>query len=107
MRSLVLGFALILAGCAAGPTSPEAAARRHADNVAAAQEAGYRVVARSGHTMFCSNQAPTGSHVAPGCLTERQWEQRQLTVWRMPFCPAAAESCSEPNHSLVVIVDSP
>lgn len=105
MRLLAVGAALMLAGCAAGPTSPEAGARRHADNLAAAREAGYRVVVKSGQTMYCTTQAPTGSHVAPGCLTERQWEQQQLTVWRLPFCPAAAESCSEPGHSLVIVVD--
>jgi hypothetical protein len=87
--------------------TPADAARRHAANIAAAQEADYRVIDKSGRTLFCSNQAPTGSHIAPGCLTEREWEQRQSTVFRLPWCPAIAESCGERGHSLVVLVDSP
>jgi len=64
-------------GCAAQPATKEAAARRHAANIAAAQDAGYKVINRNGGTMFCPARAPTGSHVAV-CLTESQWEQEQM-----------------------------
>jgi len=105
MRSAPLIVALMLAGCAAQLTPPEAAARKSAANIAAAEAAGYRVVVQAGRTMFCSSQPLTGSHVAPGCLTERQWEQRQSLVWPVLWCPAAAEACGDPQHNLVVLVD--
>ena len=101
--------AVVLAGCASAPAtkSTQRTAGQHALNVAAAQDLRYQVKAKDGQTLFCIREPPTGSHISPGCLSESQWEQRLLSTWRMPFCPAAATSCTEPGHSLVVFVDSP
>src|SRR5262249_214169 len=96
---------LALVGCAAQPRGADMPAQRHAANVAAAQDLGYRVVSKDGHTLFCSTQAPTGSHVAPGCLTEHQWEHRQLRVWSGAWWPAAFEACTERNHRLVAVTE--
>lgn len=105
MNKLLLIMVLALVGCASQPRAPQATAERHALNVAAAKDLGYEVVTRDGRTLFCSTQAPTGSHVAPGCLTEQQWEQRQLWVWSGPWCPAAYPSCAERNHRLVTVTE--
>lgn len=105
MRNLLLIGALALVGCATQPPGPEAIARRHAANVAAAEEAGYRVVVNNGQTVFCGTQPPTGSHIAPGCLTESEWEQRQLAVWSGPWCPIAAESCAGGRHTFVTVTE--
>lgn len=104
-RVTLMVLALALAGCAAQPRGPAAEAARHTANVAAAQESGYRIVSKNGQTLFCSSQPPIGSHIAPGCLTERQWEQRQLWVWSGPWCPAAFEACTERNHHLVTVTE--
>ena len=73
-------LAMIAAGCAAQPPTQEAAARRHAANIAAASDAGYKVTTEDGRTMFCPSEAPIGSHLH-ACLTERQWEEDQLWVF--------------------------
>jgi hypothetical protein len=104
VRSLLLLIgAISLAGCATQPLGSEAAAHRHAVNVAAAKDAGYTLVSQNGQTMFCSTGAPTGSHIAPGCLTEAEWEQRQLWVWHGTWCPIAAEACSQDSHSFISV----
>ena len=91
-------IAVTAAGCATQSPPQEAAARRHAANIAAAQEAGYAVVARNDRTMFCPTHAPIGSHLMT-CLTEREWEQEQASVynWKafsapQPFTVATRES---------------
>jgi len=65
-----LSVALLMAGCAASrppvPISPE----QHAANIAAAQQAGYKVVNRGNRTVFCPTAPPTGSHMAPSCISE-------------------------------------
>jgi hypothetical protein len=64
----------VLAGCAS-QSGPERTADRHAANVAAAQEAGYKVVTHGERTIFCPTASPTGSHMAPTCISESQFEQ--------------------------------
>lgn len=87
-----------VAGCATQPPAQETSAHRHAANIAAAEHAGYKVVAKNDGTLFCPRQAPIGSHIAV-CLTEREWEQEQLFTfdWRVfnvpaPFTVAFRES---------------
>jgi hypothetical protein len=60
-------------GCATQAAAP-ITAEQHAANVAAAQQAGYKVVAKGDHTLFCPTAAPTGSHMGPTCITEREFE---------------------------------
>lgn len=78
-RSLLIAVVL-LAGCAT--TSQDLQARRHADNLAAATKEGYRIVSNDGQTLFCATKPDIGSHVVAGCLTEAQWEQRELSAAR-------------------------
>lgn len=91
MRYLSIAMvAVTVAGCATQPLTQEAAARRHAANIAAAKDAGYTVVAKNDRTMFCPPQPPIGSHLAT-CLTEREWEQEQMSVfnWKVFSAPQA------------------
>ena len=71
-----------MAGCATRPADPEADARRHANNLAAAEQAGYRIVVKDGQTLFCATEILTGSHILPPCVTETRFEQQQLWVWQ-------------------------
>ena len=74
MRSALVILAVILAGCAAqAPAVPRTAAQ-HAANVAAAEQAGYKVVSSGDRSLFCPTASPTGSHMGPSCMTETQWE---------------------------------
>ena len=89
MKHLPLAvIAVMVAGCAAQPPTQDAAARRHAANIAAAASADYKVTPKNDQTMFCPSQAPIGSHLR-ACLTEREWEQEQLWVfnWRVFNAP--------------------
>lgn len=91
-------IAVAAAGCATQPPSKEAVeARGHAANIAAAADAGYKVIAKNDQTMFCPIQAPIGSHIAT-CLTEHEWELEQASVfyWKAfsapePFTVATRE----------------
>ena len=90
MRQLsIIIIAATAAGCATQPATREATARQHAANIAAAEEADYKVVNRNGATMFCPTRAPIGSHVAI-CLTESEWEQAQMGAfnWKVFNAPA-------------------
>lgn len=74
-----LGAAVLAAGlpgCASQTAGPARSPERHAANIAAAQRAGYRVISNpSGNrTIFCPTASPTGSHMAPTCMTESQFE---------------------------------
>jgi hypothetical protein len=69
---------MMLAGCAT--TSQDLQARRHADNLTAAANEGYRVVNKDGQTLFCATRPQIGSHVVSGCLTEAQWDLREATA---------------------------
>lgn len=73
MREIVGLLALVAAGCAAGPP-PQIPAARHASNVAAAEQAGYKVVNKGAGTVFCPTAAATGSHMAATCVSETQFE---------------------------------
>jgi hypothetical protein len=73
VRRSVCIMALTAAGCAAQP-APQISETRHAANVAAAERAGYKVVAKGNRTSFCPTASPTGSHMAPVCLTETEFE---------------------------------
>jgi hypothetical protein len=83
MRYLIRTIAVTLVGCATQAAATEAAALRHAANIAVAQDAGYRVVSDGSRTKFCPTLAPTGSHIT-SCLTETEWEHEQMWVWRLP-----------------------
>lgn len=74
MRGFWTVIMLALAGCAARATAPQITAEEHAANVAAAEKAGYKVVIRGDRTLFCPTAAPTGSHMGPTCITERDFE---------------------------------
>jgi len=84
VRCALLIVAAALAGCAAVPPNPQAQAIRHTDNIAAATRDGYRVINKDGQTLFCPTGPAIGSHLIAGCLTEAQWEQRELWVWSGP-----------------------
>jgi hypothetical protein len=90
MRYLIMVIvAATMVGCATQRVTTEAAAaRRHAANIAAAEDADYRILSRNGHTVFCPARAPLGSHIAV-CLTENQWEQEQMGAftWKVFNAP--------------------
>ena len=67
--ALILG---VIAGCAAEPVArpPE----RHAANLAAAQAAGFRVITKNDRSIFCPGAPATGTHMAPACMTETEFE---------------------------------
>jgi hypothetical protein len=83
MRYLITTIAVTLIGCATQAAAADTPALRHAANIAAAQDAGYRVISDSGRMLFCPTVAPTGSHIA-ACLTETEWEHEQMWVSRGP-----------------------
>ena len=97
MRCALLIVAAALAGCATIPPDPQALARRHADNVAAASRDDYRVIDKDGQTLFCPTRPSIGSHVVAGCLTEAQWGERELWVWSGPAW-ATGESGRSPTE---------
>jgi hypothetical protein len=74
MRWYLVMMMVAVAGCAAKAPAPPITAEQHAANIAAAQQAGYKVVAKGDHTLFCPTAAPTGSHMGPTCITERDFE---------------------------------
>ena len=83
MRLSVLVLAALVAGCAAQAPAPSRTPERHAANIAAAERAGFKVVTRGDRTIFCPTASPTGSHMAPTCLTESELEA-QLGLARAP-----------------------
>ena len=86
---LTMIIAVAVIGCATQPPAKEAAARRHAANIAAAEDAGYKVISKNDRTMFCPTAAPMGSHIAV-CLTETQWEYEQMSAWNWKVLNAPA-----------------
>jgi hypothetical protein len=46
-------------------------------NIAEAQAAGYQVVDKGGHKLFCRKELQTGSHVRykTSCMSEQEWAQ--------------------------------
>jgi len=75
MRSALVILAVILAGCAAQTPAVPRTAAQHAANIAAAEQAGYKVVSSVDQTLFCPNASPTGSHMVASCITETQFER--------------------------------
>ena len=74
MRVTVLILVTILASCTAPAPKTPRTPERHAANLAAASQAGYRVVTNGERTTFCPIALPTGSHMAASCLSESQFE---------------------------------
>jgi hypothetical protein len=66
-------MAVLAAGCASQP-APQITEARHAANIAAAEQAGYRIVHKGDRTMFCNTASTTGSHMAPTCMSESQFQ---------------------------------
>ena len=73
MRLSVALMAVLAAGCASKP-APPIPAERHAANLAAADKAGYKVINKGDRTLFCPTAPVTGSHMAPVCLTEQEFQ---------------------------------
>lgn len=74
MRFALVLMAATVVGCAAHSTAPPISADRHAANIAAAEQAGYKVVSGGDRTLFCPTAPPTGSHMGPTCVTEAQFQ---------------------------------
>ena len=74
MRRFWAVIMVAVAGCAAQAPAPEITPAQHAANIAAAEQAGYKVVAKGDRTLFCPTAAPTGSHMGPACITESDFE---------------------------------
>jgi hypothetical protein len=86
---------VVVAGCAAQAPAPQITAEQHAANVAAAEKAGYKVVTKGERTLFCPTAAPTGSHMGPTCITERDFEGLMGT--RHSTVPAATLQHQSPG----------
>ena len=86
MRRFWAVMMVAVAGCAAQPPAPEITPAQHAANITAAEQAGYKVVAKGDRTLFCPTAAPTGSHMGPTCITESDFE---AMVGRNTTAPAA------------------
>ena len=70
------------------------AARRQ---LAAAQQAGYKVVVNGERTTFCPSMQPTGSHMAATCMSESQFE----ALLGSRYAPPAAHftnTCAGARH---------
>jgi hypothetical protein len=74
MRWFWMIMMVVVAGCAAEAPAPQISAQQHAANVAAAERAGYKIVAKGDRTLFCPTASPTGSHMGPTCITESDFE---------------------------------
>jgi hypothetical protein len=70
---LVLALLSVAACASRGPAVPRTP-EEHAANIAAAEQAGFRVVTRNDRTLFCPSAPPTGSHMGASCMTEPEWE---------------------------------
>ena len=81
VRWVFVMAAATVAGCVTHLSEPWVAADRHAANIAAAEDAGYKVVANNGRTLFCATEVATGSHIMP-CITESEWERAQQRGWQ-------------------------
>ena len=73
MWPLVLCAAVV--GCSAQRPATEITPEQHAANVAAADEAGYRVITSGSKPLFCPKDAATGSHMKAPCMSETQFQQ--------------------------------
>ena len=66
----------MVAGCAAQRPAQVITPEQHAANIAAAQQAGFKVVSSVDRTLFCATAPDTGSHMAPACISEAEWQAR-------------------------------
>jgi hypothetical protein len=66
-------IAVLAAGCASQP-APRITPERHAANVAAAQSGGFKIITKGDRSIFCPGAAATGTHMAPTCMTEAEFE---------------------------------
>ncbi|MBV9346256.1 MAG: hypothetical protein JOZ03_14835 [Gammaproteobacteria bacterium] len=77
-RSLRAACPLLLlvgaAACASHGSSVPRTPEEHAANIAAAEQAGFRIVTKNDRTLFCPSAPPTGSHMGASCMTESEWE---------------------------------
>src|ERR1700758_1883919 len=74
MRPFWMLMMVVVVGCAAEAPVQKISAEQHAANVAAAERAGYKTVAKGDRTLFCPTASPTGSHMSPTCITESDFE---------------------------------
>ena len=79
-RLAALLIALAIIGCASQQTPKTATAGEQAVKLRLAN-AGWDEVDKNGRTMYCSNVASTGSHIAPGCLTASELDKWLLEHW--------------------------
>lgn len=73
MRLSLALIAVLAAGCASQP-APRITPERHAANLAAAQSAGFKVITKGDRSIFCPGAPATGTHMAPTCVTETEFE---------------------------------
>jgi hypothetical protein len=95
VRLILLTAALAVTGCATKPVVP-ITPEQHAANIATAEQAGYKVVTRGDHTVFCPTLSPTGSHMAPSCITEANFAAA-LGGQRAGITPAAHVTNQSPG----------
>ena len=76
MRVPVLMVVALIVGCSSQGTRVDRTPEQHATNLAAAGQAGYKVLDKGDHFLFCPIAPPTGSHMGPSCLTESEFEAR-------------------------------
>jgi len=75
LRVFLILVSATLTSCALhGQQVPLRTPEQHAANIAAAEQAGFKVVVKNERTLFCPMASPTGSHVGGSCLTETDWE---------------------------------
>jgi hypothetical protein len=96
VRLILLTAALAVTGCATKPAGAPITPEQHAANIAAAQQAGYKIVPRGDHTVFCPQLSATGSHMAPICVTESDFAA-QLGGQRAGITPAAHVTNQSPG----------
>lgn len=74
----LIGSCLLAAmvGCASQRVIPPKAAAQ-----TSVADLEWRAVVQDGKTLYCSNVLPTGSHIAPGCLTGAALRQWLLVHW--------------------------
>jgi hypothetical protein len=95
VRSVWIIMMTAVTGCAANGAAVPITPEQHAANIAAAQQAGYRVETKRDHSVFCPTAAPTGSHMGPTCISERDFQA--LLGKRYSTVPAATLEHTSPG----------